>query len=276
MDSACLIRRRAPDAQPLITKTASLEQLIERLEPFGDIESFRSRVRLRLSVTSEDQTEIKDYPESDGFILTQRPSSIRVRAEFPVVGSTVFDMSSDGVTFQVHLPTKNRYLVGRNALNKPSKKRSENVRPQHILDALILDPPRENEQAVFYNEVFLGNAYHIVSFLRTDDRGMLRYTRKIWFDRVFLRVSRQQIFDQHGDLVTDAWYREWTEQDPAPFPGEVSIRRPKDGYDLTVQILKPRINGEILEDAFDLKPAPDVKIEEIGGSDTGNEVSEVR
>ena len=265
-DTAC-IRIEKPPPVPLAMKTAGLEELTSKLDGLGKIESLRSRVRLQLSVLTDDRQQIKAYPESDGLVLIDRPSSIRVRAEFPVVGSTVFDMTSDGTTFSVHLPTKNLYLVGLNELSKPSKKREENVRPQHILEALVVDRRRADEEiAILENASYGLRAYHVVVFIRKSEFGY-RLSRKIWFARVNLDIARQQIYDIHGNAVTDAWYREWTPGEPTAFPNVIEISRPDDGYELTVRFLRIRMNVDLPEDGFLLNPPEGVKIKEIGQSD---------
>ena len=266
-NAACLVRTEKPPPVPLATRTAGLEELLSKLDSLDAIESLRSRVHLQLSVLTQDRQKIKTYPESDGLVLIRRPSSIRVRAEFPVVGSTVFDMTSDGTTFSVYLPTKNRYLVGLNELSKPSKKREENVRPQHILEALVVDSRREDEElAVLKNASYGPRAYHVVVFVQKTEFGF-RLSRQIWFDRVDLDIARQQIYDVHGDAVTDARYREWTPGEPTRFPAVVEINRPADGYVLTVRFLRLRLNVDVPEDGFLLKPPEGAKIEEIGQSD---------
>ena len=266
-NAACLVRTEKPPPVPLATRTAGLEELTSKLDSLSGIESLRSRVHLQLSVLTKDRQRIKAYPESDGLVLIDRPSAIRVRAAFPVVGSTVFDITSDGTTFSVYLPTKNRYLVGLNELSKPSEKREENVRPQHILEALVIDGQREDEKlALLANTSYDLKAYHVVHLVRKTKFGF-RLGRKIWFDRVELDIARQQIYDIHGDIVTDAWYREWAPSDPVRYPTVVEINRPADGYVLTVRFLRLRLNVDVPKDGFELKPPEGVKIEQIGESD---------
>ena len=248
-------------------KTASLQELISKLETLRGIRSIRSSVYFQFSVLTKDRQRTKAYPEADGLILIDRPSSIRVRADFPVVGSPVFDMVSDGTTFSVHFPTKNRYLVGLNKLSKPSKKREENVRPQHILEALVIDPPRDDEKFSHLENAIHGlRSYHIVVLVRGSDAGY-KLSRKIWFDREDFSVARQQVYDDNADPVTDAWYREWTDTGSMPFPNLIEINRPKDEYELNVRFLRTRINVDIPRDGFVLNPPEGVEIEEIGLSD---------
>ena len=115
--AGCLVRARTPTIKSTIVKTATLEELSARLQALDDIKTTRSSVRLQLSVVTEDRKEIKEFTEAGGAILIRKPGFIRVKAEFPVVGSTVFDMTSDGTDYKVHLPTQERFLVGPQRIN---------------------------------------------------------------------------------------------------------------------------------------------------------------
>jgi outer membrane lipoprotein-sorting protein len=260
--AGCLVRTGKPVLRPGILKTASLAELTAKLEALDEIKTTRSTVRLQLSVVSEDRTEINEYTEAGGIILIQKPEFIRVRAEFPVVGSTVFDMTSDGTEYKVHLPTENRFLIGRNEYTTPSKKRLDNVRPQHIRAALVIDPPLEEEEVAFMRNVTYGaQSYHVVSI---EKKGEQRLSREIWFDRIALQIVRQTIYEPGGDPVTDAWYQQWVETESVPFPGLIRIDRPKDGYALRVEVLKSGINADVPAKAFVLDTPEGVKIERIG------------
>ena len=58
----------------------------------------------------------------------------------PVVAKNIFDMVSDGEEFRIYIPSKNSFLVGPTTLVRPSKKPLENLRPQHIVEAIVLTP----------------------------------------------------------------------------------------------------------------------------------------
>jgi hypothetical protein len=118
--SGCLVRTTRNDAAPVALRTASLDQLLEKLDVYSEIKTVTMNVTIQLSVESDDRTEVKEYTDTPGFIILRRPQDIRVLAQVPVVRSTAFDMVSNGETFSVHLPSKNRYLVGQNQLEKPS------------------------------------------------------------------------------------------------------------------------------------------------------------
>ena len=267
--TACIVRTRTEKARPVALRTATLEELIEKLRMFGGIQTMKSTVDLRLSVAlddeAEDEKKIRDFTEVRGFILIRRPSSIRTIAELPVVKTRAFDMVSDGKSFKVHIPPKKRFLVGNAASEAASEKRVDRVRPQHILEALLIDPPRENEKHRFLENDREGrHSYQIVHLLKNGAAGKLHLSRKLWFDREGSEIVRQQVFDAKADLVTDVIYSEWALEESLPFPGRIFLSRPKDGYELEVRITKAGLNESIPDRGFELEPPKGQDVERIG------------
>ena len=264
-NTACLVRTRKPDAKVAIGQTARLSDLTTKVDRFGTIQTLRANVQLQLSFVEQDQDTVKEFSNVTGFILIQRPGNIRVRAQVPVVRTTALEMASAGATFQVHVPSKSRFLVGDTAANKPSESRVENVRPQHILEAVLISPQRDDEKPLLENVVEGLKAYQLLVLVRPGaEEGQLQLSRKIWFDRSNLEITRQEIYDDKGDVATDAWYREWSTEGTVMFPHFIYMSRPGDGYDLQVRILKVDLNVPLPADAFDLKPPEGTKIERIG------------
>jgi len=62
---------------------------------------------------------------------------VRVIGQAPVVATNIFDMVSDGEMFRIFIPSKNTFLVGATSLARASKKPIENLRPQHVVEALF-------------------------------------------------------------------------------------------------------------------------------------------
>ena len=68
-----------------------------------------------------------------------KPSMLRMIGLMPIVRNRAFDMVSDGRDFKLWIPPKNRFVVGRNDIESHNVDQPlENLRPQHIYDALIL------------------------------------------------------------------------------------------------------------------------------------------
>ena len=262
--SGCLVRTTRNGAAPVALRTASLDQLLDQLKVYSGVKSVTMNVTIQLSVESDDRAEVKEYTDAPGFILLRRPHDIRVLAQVPVVRSTAFDMVSDGETFSVHLPSKNRYLVGTNQLEKPSSKRVENVRPQHLLEALFIDGPRDGELVLLDGAVDGGLAYHVVEIISREHDGHYRLVRKFWFERRELNLTRQQIFDENANMVTDARYGNWNAGGIESFAQRVTVSRPADGYQIGLIIQKASVNNEIGDDRFAMEPPAGVTVERIG------------
>src|SRR4029077_13764906 len=177
----------------------------------------------------------------------------------PVIGKTVFDMASDGETFRVSIPSKNKFLVGSVAMERTSDKPIENLRPHHLLDALLW-PEVRKEESVLFEEFNDDTArYYVLTVLRGGYRTEI--LRKIWFDRSDLQVSRLQSFGPRGALLSDVHLSDWQpvvgdQESTVPgtatainaFPRQIRIERPHDDYRLDLQIIKLALNETLPPD----------------------------
>src|ERR1700688_2393974 len=114
---------------------------------------------------------IEEYHDVPGFILAQRPATIRVIGQAPVVAKNIFDMVSDGKEFRVYIPSKNSFLVGPTALIRQSKKPLENLRPQHIVDSLFWPEFTPSANVLFEQFDFSVSRYYILTLLRQVENG---------------------------------------------------------------------------------------------------------
>jgi len=209
------------------------------------------------------------------FLLAQRPASIRMIGQAPVVGTTVFDMASDGETFRVYIPSKTKFIVGSVALERSSDKPIENLRPQHLLEALLWPEIRKEESVLFEEFNDETARYYILTELRGGYRTEI--LRKVWFNRADLQVSRLQSFGPKGVLLSDVHVSDWqplvSDQEihasAAPggltaFPREIHIDRPHDDYRLDLQITKLSLNEPLPADRFKLDQPPDTELVRVG------------
>lgn len=276
--TGCLGRTRVDRSVSTPKATATVEELTEKLEVFGGIRTMKSTVELRLAVVTNEQSskkrkaksnrkiqKVQEFTEVKAFILIERPASIRTIAEVPVVKSKAFDMVSDGIEFKVYIPPTNRFLIGPEAIAESPKERVDRVRPQHLLEAVLIDPPRENESYRMLENVLHGKrAYQIVHLMGKDENGKVKLLRKIWFDRSDLEIARIQMFDDLADLVSDVSYTEWSTAKELPYPQTIFLMRPKDGYEVQIRVLNPGLNEPLSKRSFELEAPMGIKIERIG------------
>ena len=182
----------------------------------------------------------------------------------PVVRTRAFDMVSDGADFKLYIASQNRFIVGRNAVEAPSKNKLENLRPEHFVTGLLVRPiDPKTEQLTMINLTDENNAFYILLALH-DGGGKLQPSRSIWFSRVDLQMARQLIFDNAGNILTDARYSQWHAYDNVPFPKHIEINRPRDEYGVVIDIVKMDINKGVPDDKFVLTQPEGSTLEMVG------------
>jgi hypothetical protein len=264
-----------PGAKPVI-QDATQEDLLAKYNRFAAaVKSVNATVQLRPTAGSRYSGVIEEYHEVKAFLLAERPAQIRMIGQAPIVGSTIFDMTSDAETFRVWIPSKNKFLVGQVALERTSSKPIENLRPQHLLDALLW-PEIRKEEIVLFEEFNDETArFYVLTVLRGGYRSEI--LRKIWFNRTDLQVSRLQSYGPKGVLLSDVHVADWQPlagdqeqsaaaptQDVLAFPRAIRIERPHDDYQLDLQITKLALNEEIPADRFRLEQPVGSELVRVG------------
>src|SRR6478736_6096719 len=264
--TGCLFRSRRVERQistaPL--KSATQAELIDYINvQAAKIKSLQATVDIDTSVGGIKKGKVVDYQQIRGYILLRKPAMLRMIGLLPIVRNRAFDMVSDGREFKLWIPPKNRFVIGRNDIESHNPDQPmENLRPQHIYEALILrevDP--SNEIAVMQNNVEIvtdGKNHQVqqadyeIEVIRRGDRGWF-LSRKIIFSRTDLLPHRQFVFDQDGNLATDSRYEGYKDYDGLNFPSQIEIWRPQEEYDITLTILKLQLNEQLADDKFALE-----------------------
>jgi len=270
--------KNTPPAEKPVVKDATREELLEKFNSTaGSINSLNATVELKPTAGSKYSGIIEEYHEVKAFLLAERPAYIRMIGQAPVIGTTVFDMASDTQEFRVSIPSKNKFLVGSVALERAGSKPIENLRPQHLLDALLWPEIRKQETVLFEEFNDETARYYVLTVLRGGYQTEL--LRKIWFDRSVLEVARLQSFGPRGILLSDTRFSNWQSVDaakPAPgglattssppqqFPRSIRIERPHDDYRLDLQIAKITLNDDIPLDRFKLEQPPGAELIRVG------------
>src|SRR6266849_2220437 len=260
-----------------VAKDATREELLEAYNLIArNTKTLNATVELKPTAGSKYSGVIDEYHEVKAFLLAARPAEIRVIGQAPVIGTTVFDMASDGETFRASIPSKKKFLVGPVAVERASSKPIENLRPQHLLDALLW-PEIRKEESVTLREFNDENArYYILTVLRGGYQ--VEVLREIWFDRSDLQVARMRTFGPKGLLLSDVRLADWQPSDSAAgqaapaassngtasFPRAIRIERPHDDYKLDLQVTKVRMNEEIPADRFKLEQPPGSELAPVG------------
>jgi outer membrane lipoprotein-sorting protein len=250
-------------------KDATLDQLVESINTNAEkLKTFKASVDIDSSVLDQKKDKVIDKPQVAGYVLVRKPEMLRMRVLVPVVRNTMIDMVSNGQTFSLAIPPRNRFYVGSNRQpNKPSAVPSlEDLRPQHISDALLLKPiDQEKEIAALENttEIVKDPKSHkdaeqqayAVLVIEKDANGFF-LSRKIIFSRTDLLPHEQHIYNRQGQLVEHALYENYSEYSGVMFPAIVSIQRPIEGLGMTLSIVKMDVNVPLTDEQFVLTQPP--------------------
>jgi outer membrane lipoprotein-sorting protein len=255
-----------PVAERPVAREASEEELLDRYNALArGLKSIDATLELKPTAGTKYSGVIDEYHEVKAFLLASRPYNIRMIGQVPVVGKTVFDMVSDGQTFEVSIPPKNKFLVGQVALERQSSKPIENLRPQHLVDA-VLWPEVRKEEVVLIEEYNDENArYYVLTVLRGGYKSEI--LRKIWFDRADLYMVRLQSYGPKGALLSDVRYANWqpvSTGSSEEYPMSIRIERPRDDYHLDLTISKIVLNEALEADRFKLEAPAGAEIVHVG------------
>lgn len=274
--AGCLFRTRKVDRQVSSTplKSATQQELIDYVNSqSAKIQSMQATVDINTSVGDQKNGRVTDYQEIRGYVLARKPAMLRMKGLLPVVRNTAFDMVSDGQTFKVWIPPKNKFVIGTNGEGGfQPEKRLENLRPQAIYDALLLREIGPDEIAVLENgyETVLDAKKHRVdqpdyelAVVRKGPNGWF-LSRKVSFSRTDLRPHRQMIYDQQGNVVTDVKYDQYADYNGIEFPNAIAIERPQEDYDILLSMVKLDLNKPLKDDQFALEQPPGAEVVHLG------------
>lgn len=269
--------RRLPPQQVLPLLNASLGELLERTRQQHEaIHAVNLRAELVPTTGSAYSGVIEEYRDVRAFLLaTRTPLSeeagggtglpvsaraaeaayrIRVIGQAPVVRTNIFDMVADQDEFRIYIPPKNKFIVGPSRLERPSEKPIENLRPQHLLEALFVTAPDTRALHLLEEQEISGLRYYVVSELETAEGVQLR--RKWWFRRTNLALARVQRFGAAGELLSDVHYDVWTQHGELRYPHWILLSRPPDDYRLELRLQNVELNPNLNPEQFQLvRPA---------------------
>jgi outer membrane lipoprotein-sorting protein len=274
-----------PAGAPVPLQIATKGDLIGLYDRQADaIDSLNASVTMTLTAGSAYTGVIKQYHQVTGFILAQKPSSIRVIGQAPVVGTNIFDMESDGQTFNIFIPSQNKFLTGPANLERPSAKPIENLRPQHLTSAVFWDAIPDDVPVLIEEAREAPSQYYVLTVVRlaseagtetnapensTGNAKNWEIARKIWFDRSDLSVVRIQTYGPGGKLDSDVRYAGWDSFGAVKYSRQISINRPAGDYSLQIGVIKLTANESISADHFVLKQPPGTELVRVGEEPEG-------
>jgi len=272
--SGCLWRSHVykPTASTAPLKTATQAELIDYINAqAAKVQSMNATVDIDTTVGGAKKGRVTDYQQIRGYVLARKPQMLRMIGLLPVVRTKAFDLVSDGKEFKLWIPPKNRFVQGRNDVKTPNPQQPiENLRPQHIYDALLIPAIDLTERAVMQSDVeqvvdpknkkqMVEQADYEILVIKDGEHGWY-VARKIVFSRTDLLPHRQIVNDENGNQITDVRYGEYKEYSGVSFPSQIEIKRPQEEYDITLSMVKLDLNTPLSNDKFILEKPPGAEV----------------
>ncbi len=165
--SGGIIKTKDKRATLLKTEDAAQTELLDKINHFASVNSLRAKMDLKFEDNSYAELGIAEkYRTADGEVVVQRPASILLKVQVPVLKYDVAQMTSDGEKFRVAILEDGaggkykKFVIGTNnadysALQEEVSKMDfdkdgkvlkqnanvfANLRPQHFTDAMLMRP----------------------------------------------------------------------------------------------------------------------------------------
>lgn len=222
---SCNVVKSEQKAPTLLgTVAATQDELMAEVNRFARVGSMRAKMNLKFEDNSFAQFGSKEvYRSADGDVVVQRPASIFLKVQVPVLKTDVAQMTSDGEKFRVAILQSGscadckKFVIGTNqadysALQKELKtgddiikgKEKQNVnafanlRPQHFTDALLVRPTTTDNlytvSTIYQTEEDekeptksplrkVTRGYYLLDEFVKNESGGMMIVRRFWFDR---------------------------------------------------------------------------------------------
>lgn len=256
--------------------SASLTNLVQATTTrFEHVDSITASIQIAVSTGGGKEGKVVDYSAFPGFLLLRKPGDLRVLLFTPVGHIQAVDMVTDGKTFVVHIPTKNRAITGSNTVTTPSANALENLRPEVFFDSLLIRSAGAGElvsvttdERIYQPDITRKYVvdepeYDLGIFRQVTGSPELKTQRVVHIGRSNLLPYQQDAYDEGGRLVTVANYDNYQKFGDELFPSVITIRRPLDQLLLKLTITKLTVNQKLEDDQFELKLPANTQVQKL-------------
>lgn len=263
---------------PTVYQTASVEQVEKDVtDRDAAVKTLKAQVQITATTGGSKEGKLKEYTSFTGYISVQKPADLRVILQLPLIGSRALDMVSTGDTFTLVRASShgNVWIQGTGKVTTPSKNGLENLRPSVFLDSLLVpavDPKNEFVTMTESSRVVHQDIHHKtetiepdynLTVLKTTSGNILHVQRVIRINRVTMLPYQQDIYDDKGEIVTQATYDNYQTHGGQQFPAEITISRPLDEYSLKIDVVKLTLNEAFEADQFELMIPPGTPVQKL-------------
>ena len=260
---------------PELVQTVPPQKLVDGMDQRWEaMNTLSAKVEIQFTQMKTLEGVARDYTTFPAYILIRKPDDLRVLGQLPVVHTTMFDMVSNGHDFTLYLPTRDQAYQGPNALTHRSPNTIENLRPGFFLDSLIVRGISAQDEFMVTADTdmvedpkrkhLLEIPEYILSIMQAmPNSPERRAIRVIHFHRDDLLPYQQDLYDDQGNLQTEVIYGRYAMYGDNMFPSTVTIKRPLEGFQAVLTVVKVVENLELKNDQFQLQIPPDTKVQNL-------------
>jgi outer membrane lipoprotein-sorting protein len=269
-----IVQRTEPPEVYRTTNVGELEREISDRDTA--IQTLNASVLLTATTGGGKEGKVTTYTSFKGYIFVRKPRDLRVILQLPVLGSRALDMVSNGQTFTLMMESTHgtRWIQGTNTVTKPSKNGLENLRPAVFFDSLLVPGVGPDEYVVLTESTrtlapkekhrpAIEEPDYNMAVLKRKSGNMMQLERLIHISRVTMLPFQQDIYDDSGQVVTEATYDKYESFNGLEFPTLIDIRRPLDEYSLKLEVTKLMLNQKLENDQFELKIPAGVTVQQM-------------
>ncbi len=275
--NGCLVHTRIVKRAktPSVVMTATADQLVKVInDRCEEIHSLSTTVDFQLTEGGPRKGKEQTFTSFSGYILQRKPGSLRVAGNLPLVALPAFDMATDGESFRLWIPSRNKVFEGSNAVTKESSNPLENFRPSVFADSLLVGCISPDDLVTLTSETrteldakskqpTIQPDYVLTVVRRKGNSQELIPERVIHFSRTDLQLYQEDMYDAKGTIQTTAIYGPMQTFGQQKFPGSVTIKRPLEELQIVITIEKLTVNLAISDDKFKLKTPEAVTIQKL-------------
>ena len=222
-------------------REATLEELVQIInDNYARLSNVSVRdMKVEFQEGSIEEGYFERYRQARGYLIAKRPDSIYVSIQHPLTRSTVITMATDEGNFEIWVPSDNKYLMGKTNLKPNDKRPLYNVRPEHLLSALLIEPIPTGNPTILHaleEDLDSNSKYYVISILEAPAEGTRTalLKRKLWVERSRLGLVRQRYYNE-GHLVSTIRYSNLFQVGSNIVPSGVEVERLKERYTIRLQ-----------------------------------------
>jgi outer membrane lipoprotein-sorting protein len=277
--SGCLSTTRLvlKSQAPAMYRTESVDQVEKDVsDRDAAVKTLNAQVLITATTGGSKEGKVTEHPSFKGYIFVRKPADLRVILQLPLIGSSALDMVSNGQTFTLKMASShgNVWRQGSENVTQPSKNGLENLRPAVFLDSLLVPGVKPDEfvtltettrtiQADGRHKNAIIEPDYDLNVLKPKSGKVFQVERVLRINRVTMLPFEQDIYDDNGQVVTQATYEAYQNYNGQQFPSVITIRRPVDEYSLKINVTKLILNEKFEEDQFELKIPPGTVVQKM-------------